>query len=151
MNALRHLLLRCLQLGLLLLGCAVGNLIGAGRAQAADTVGLHLVSVHSRPGFQAANPGIYLKRDDGLTGGVLRNSYGRTSAYAGWTFETSDQRFAVTVGAITGYPARSVSLLVAPSVRVALAPGWGARLALLPKPPIPGGAAALHLSLEHAF
>lgn len=151
MTALRHLLLRCLQLGLLLLACALGNLIAHGPAHAEDVVGLHLASAHSRPGFEAANPGLYLKRDDGLTAGLLRNSYGRASLYAGWTLETTDGRLAVTVGAITGYPARSVSLLVAPSMHVPLAAGWGARLAVLPKPPIPGGAAALHLSIERAF
>lgn len=151
MNALRHLLLRCLQLGLLLLACALGNLIAHGPARADDVVGLHLVSAHSRPGFEAANPGLYLKRDDGLTAGVLRNSYGRTSVYAGWTLETADGRLALTVGAITGYPARSVSLLVAPSVRMPLAEGWAARVTFLPKPPKVGSASALHLSVERAF
>lgn len=150
MNALRHLLLRCLQLGLLLLACALGNLIAHGPARADGVVGLHLASAHSRGGYEAATVGMYVQHD-GLTAGVLRNSYGRMSAYAGWTLQTADARWAVTVGAVTGYPARRVSLLVAPSVRLPLAEGWAARLAYLPKPPQVGSSAALHLSIERAF
>lgn len=120
-------------------------------AHAADAIGLHLASVHSRPGFESATVGVYVRRDDGLTLGVLRNSYGRISTYGAWTLQTDDQRFGLTIGAITGYPAAPVMLLVAPSVRWQLAPGYGARLVLLPKPPRHGSAAALHLAIERSF
>lgn len=151
MNALRHLLLRCLQLGLVLLACALANLIVHGPARADGVVGLHLVSGHSRPFFEAANPGLYVKRDDGLTAGLLRNSYGRASVYAGWTLETADGRLAVTVGAITGYPARDVSRWWRPACACRWPRAGGARLSVLPKPPQTGAAAALHLSIERAF
>lgn len=120
-------------------------------AHAADTIGLHLASAHSRPGFENATVGVYLRRDDGLTLGALRNSYGRLSAYGAWTLQTDDQRFGLTVGAITGYPAARVSVLIAPSVRWELSPGWAARLVLLPKPPQHASAAALHLAIERSF
>lgn len=120
-------------------------------AHASDTVGLHLASAHSKAGYETGTLGVYVRRSDGLTAGVLRNSYGRLSMHAGWTFETGDRRFAITVGAITGYPAATVAPLVVPSVRIPLASPWAARLSLLPKPPQHGSATALHLSVERDF
>lgn len=118
-------------------------------------LGLHLATAHSAPGFENANPGVYLRAESGFTAGAYRNSYGRASAYLGWTFESGDflgqRRFALTVGAVTGYPARAVSALLVPSVRFGLVDDVSLRLAFIPKPPEIGAAYGLHLSIENQF
>lgn len=124
-------------------------------ATAGLVLGVHLASLHSAGGLQSANPGLYLRTESGFTAGVLRNSYSRTSAYAGWTFETQDKRFALTVGGVTGYPAKPVLPLLVPSMRIGLSewqPGAALRLSYLPKPPADFGRShSLHFSLERGF
>lgn len=119
-------------------------------------LGIHLATAHSSGGMQGFNPGLYLRQDSGLTVGAYRNSYGRASAYAGWTFETADKRFALTVGAVSGYPAAPLMPVVVPSVRFALGQAsgegaWAVRVSLLPKPPKEGSAAGVHLSIERGL
>lgn len=119
----------------------------------AQTVGLHLVSAHQHGGLNGINPGVYVRFGNGATVGTFRNSYKRQSAYAAWTFETGHAAglsAAVTIGAITGYPAAKVMPMLAPSVAF----NFGAsavRLALVPKPPRHGTSAGLHLMVEHGF
>jgi len=93
---------------------------------AAITIGVHLATAHTRSGFEPINPGVYVVAD-GWTAGALRNSRGVASVYGGYTFETEDRRFALTVGAISGYG--GVRPLVVPSVQF---DGW--RLSLIAKP-----------------
>jgi hypothetical protein len=112
-----------------------------------DLVGAHLASAHVRGGYEAATVGLYARGDDGLTVGALRNSERRLSFYAGRTWQTSDGRWAITVGAISGYRAAVVSPLVVPSVQLPLGTATAVRLSLIPKPRA-GGSAAAHLSLE---
>ena len=116
-------------------------------------LGLHLATAHlgAAQGLQAATPGIYLRTEAGLTAGVYRNSNGRTSSYAGWTWETEGRGLALTLGAVTGYAAAPVMPLVVPSARLPLAAGLALRLAYVPKPPRAGSAAGLHLSVERAL
>lgn len=118
----------------------------------ACVLGLHLASAHSTGGYHSDTVGVYLRADgaamDGMTGGVLRNSVGRTSFYLGQTWQTRGGGLALTVGAITGYPAQAVSPLVVPSTRWALGQGVALRLAYIPKPPRDRAASALHLALE---
>lgn len=115
-------------------------------------LGLHLASWHSAPSLESVNPGLYVRHESGFTAGAFRNSYRRESAYAGWTFETADRRFALTAGAVTGYPARRVLPLLVPSVRLGLTERVAARLAYLPKPPTDFGSShSLHLSVERQF
>lgn len=64
-------------------------------------LGIHLLTAHTAPGYETATPGIYARHESGFTVGAYRNSIGRPSAYAGWTFEQG--RYALTVGAVTGY------------------------------------------------
>ena len=120
-------------------------------------LGLHLATAHfgapDSLDLQAATPGVYLRTEAGLTVGAYVNSYGRGSAYAGWTFSTTDGRWSITAGAVTGYHSAKVSPLVVPSVRLPLgnwAPSWAARIAYLPKPHS-DGAQGLHLSLERSL
>jgi hypothetical protein len=118
-------------------------------------LGLHLATAHSAPGFETATPGIYLRAESGFTAGAYRNSNGRGSAYLAWTWETGDflgqRRFALTVGAVTGYEAQPVMPLLVPSVRIGLGEQLSMRLAFIPKPPARGSAYGLSLSLEQEF
>lgn len=79
-------------------------------------IGLHLLSAHSDPAMHDANTGIYLRTAAGATVGYFENSISgttmngndgrrRMSTYLGWTFETSGQALALTLGAVNGYGA----------------------------------------------
>lgn len=134
-------------------------------------IGAHLVSLHSSPSYitkvdvhgntleqrdyETVTPGVYARLRNGATFGAFRNSYGRGSAYLGYTFETADGRFALTVGGVTGYHGAAVQPLVIPSMQFGLdalgAPGWKARIALAPKPPRQAAAAAVHFAVEVAL
>jgi len=119
---------------------------------AATTIGLHLGSVHSTPGWCNYNPGVYMRTDAGLTLGAYRNSECTSSAYAGWTWEARRGKLAaaVTAGAVTGYAARSVQFLLVPSIAVDVASRTALRLTYIPKIER-AGAHALHLSIERRF
>lgn len=97
----------------------------------ADTVGLHLVSVHSpQRHFNNTNPGLYYRSDDGWTAGGYHNSLRRFSAYAGYTWQY--EALGLTTGAVTGYQ-DTVQLLLVPSLRVFTHEGFSARLAYIPR------------------
>ena len=118
-------------------------------ASFALALGMHVATAHTRGGHQGFNPGVYLRQPSGFTAGLYRNSCSAASAHVGWTWQTADQRWALTAGAVTGYPAAPLLPVLVPSVRIGLpAPGWDARLTLIPKPPRHGAGAGLHLSLE---
>lgn len=112
------------------------------------TLGVNLGSWHDQPGFNNVNPGVYVVHRSGWAGGVLRNSHHKDSFWAGRVFNTADNKWALTVGGITGYPSGPVSPLATLSRRVELSAGYALRVHLLPKPPIKGGSAAVHFSLE---
>ena len=121
------------------------------RAYAA-TLGLHLATAHfGGEGLHSSTPGVYLTTNSGLTLGAYSNSYGATSTYAAWTWQTADKRFALTAGGVTGYPAARVMPLLVPSVRIPIVGGASARLSFLAKPPKKGSAGGLHLSVERSF
>lgn len=117
----------------------------------AQTIGLHTISAHQHGGFSNVDPGIYV-RSEGWTGGIYRNSYRKISTYAGYTWETEGTiSFAVTVGAVTGYPAAPIMPLLVPSMAVHFG-GDAVRLGFVPRPPTgAGSSAALHLMVEHTF
>lgn len=119
---------------------------------AAIALGLHLATAHfSGHGLDPIDPGVYVRTECGATAGAFRNSYGRLSTYAGWTWQTEGGLFALTAGAVTGYPAAKVMPLLVPSLRLEVVDGLDARLSFLPKPMKCGTSAGLHLSLEHRF
>jgi hypothetical protein len=97
--------------------------------EAPETVGLHLGTWHSDPGFCSNTPGVYARWQSGLTVGAYKNSACRSySGYAGWTWETEGRvRAAITVGAVTGYKLASVLPLVAPSLIVDVTPSIALR------------------------
>lgn len=109
----------------------------------AQTVGINLVTAHTHGGFRSWTPGAYVRTNSGVTAGVLRNSFGRTSLHLSQTWAVSALGLPVDLqaGGITGYRAAPVIPLLTASVRL----GQHHRLIL-----IPGGtgAAALHLAVE---
>jgi hypothetical protein len=122
-----------------------------------QTVGLHIATAHfGGDGLQPHTPGLYARADsgpfEGLTLGGYRNSYGLQSRYLAYTLQTASRVFALTVGAVTGYPARPVLPMLVPSARVPLGDtGAALRLAFIPKPPRVGTAAGLHVAIERGF
>lgn len=119
----------------------------------AATFGTHVATAHfgSVPHrkLESWTPGVYVRTNAGLTLGAYSNSHGRPSTYAAWTWETASRRFAVTAGAVTGYPAAPVMPLLVGSARVPITHRASLRIALLPKPR--NGAGGLHLAIEHDF
>lgn len=151
----------------------------AASAAGAQTVGLHLVSHHfpSESYLHDVNPGVYVRFDNGATLGAYRNSFGRASAYAGWTLEHGP--FALTLGAVSGYQVKrtvgpttcaqvgtgvscaptwtdegnsrgAIGPLLAPSVALPAVLGITPRVTVLPKFTAKGHTVA-HLSIERAF
>lgn len=115
-------------------------------ASAQDKYGLHLGSVHfPKDEFNNFNPGAYARWNNGLTVGGFYNSERRVSLYAGYTYEIG--RFAVTMGAVTGYRRSKVLPMVIPTLRVGSIHGVDMRLAFIPKLE-KGMSNALHLMLE---
>lgn len=102
-------------------------------------LGLHLATAHfgAPPNLelQSITPGVYLRSAAGLTIGAYSNSEGRRSAYAAWTFSTSDEVWSITTGAVTGYERAKLLPLVVPSFKTAVPtiPNWAMRIAYLPK------------------
>lgn len=137
------------------IGAALGAALAFCCAPAeAQTIGLHLASWHSEPGYNNANPGLYLRTAGGWTAGGYRNSVRRNSTYAGWTGGVelaTGLRAELTLGAITGYPAAAVLPLVAPSLRIGGDTGPALRLTVLPKVHAKQGAHVAHLSTEWSF
>lgn len=114
-------------------------------ASNAQTFGLHIASAHAHGGYNAFNPGVYARLDNGVTFGTYRNSHSKQSAYLGYTWQTGGAlSYALTAGAVTGYE-RSVSPLLAPSIAYR-----GIRLGIIPRP-MKGGSAALHLMVERHY
>jgi hypothetical protein len=120
-------------------------------------VGLHLLSLHSPScwendwgrcvEYNKPTSGIYARAPNGFSFGAITNSYRRASGYAGWTWQTDDERFALTVAGLSGYPRRGVQLMVMPSVKMDLPGRWALRLGASPRAE-KGGAALVHLSVE---
>lgn len=133
-----------LTLALILASCSMSPV-------AAQTVGLHLASVHSKSGYNNVNPGVYVNLD-GWTVGTYYNSERRQSYYAGYTLDRDfgPVRASLTLGGITGYDGGPLPLVV-PSlaVRDALLGGYW-RVSYAAKV-YKHGAHALHLSHEWTF
>jgi hypothetical protein len=97
----------------------------------ADTVGLHLASVHTPARhFNNTNPGLYYRSDDGWTAGGYRNSLRHTSVYAGYTWQYG--ALGLTTGGVTGYQ-DAVQPMLVPSLRLFTHEGISARLAYIPR------------------
>lgn len=113
-------------------------------------VGAHLATWHAKPGFEAATYGIYARWENGVTLGALRNSEGRASVYLAKTWSTSDGRFSLTAGGITGYTSRPLNPMLVPSYAHKMGSGTAIRVSFLPRS-YKGGSSAIHLSLEKSL
>jgi hypothetical protein len=145
------------------LACACAMLLAAVAAPppaAADTLGLHIGSRHSTPGYNNSNPGLVYRTTAGWTAGGYCNSESRSerfpdaprcqvSLYAGrtWQWELAPGiATAVTAGGITGYSRAQVMPLAVPSVL------FGGHVRLLYAPKLaPKGSHVLSLVLETAL
>lgn len=78
-------------------------------------LGLTLATAHVDRHYHDLTPGVYVRAANGATAGVVRDSYGRPAEYLGWSM---GDRYAVTLGAIHGYPGPWARPLVVPSVRI---------------------------------
>lgn len=113
--------------------------------------GIHIGS-HHFPAYQYNNfnPGLYVRMKSGLTAGAYYNSERRPSAYLGYTHEWG--RFAVTVGAVSGYTLGRgnprIYPMIVPSVKLGTVENVTFRLAVMPQVSKNMGATALHLMAE---
>jgi hypothetical protein len=118
-------------------------------------IGTNIYSLHDRDQrccvalpYRNVTPGFYVsRRGGGWGGGILRNSEGRTSAHIDYTMQTANRRFALTIGAITGYSQHSLLPYMMPSIRVG-SDGFALRVGLIPKVSSIQSANALHFSVE---
>lgn len=144
-----------------------------------SVVGVHVFSYHIQKGgspdgrgqWNNHNPGIYARWDNGLTVGTYENSIYRRTTYLGWTLHDDADRFAVTIGVMTGYDklsndpdaryayrcdgphgCREVRVkdtfvpMIVPSVRLGITESLSARVAAVVQP---GGPPLLHFMLEY--
>lgn len=140
----------------------------------AQTIGVHTLTHHidSHTGLNERNIGLYLRSDNWTVGGY-RNSYRRTTLYAGYVLDYGP--FSVTLGAATGYQRKwrdctaeevqatgfvdecrkpdtkvktALMPVIAPSVALPIGDGWKARLTVVPEEYKP---ALVHLSFERQF
>lgn len=124
---------------------------GAPLARAEDTVGLHVGSYHSRPGFCSLNPGVYYRWENGVQVGGYRNSQCRPSLYAGWFVETEGTvRAGIGLGAVSGYRGKGILPVLMPSVAVSITEQQSLRFIYFPKTH-PKAAAVFHMTIEHKF
>lgn len=126
------------RLAFFLAGLIVGGLACVADCKA-QTIGINTVTAHTSGGYRWDTPGLYVRRDDGLTLGVLRNSLGRASIHVSQTWERGP--WAVQAGTITGYPMAPVVPLLTGSVLI----GNHHRLVLIPGP---RNRMALHYAVE---
>lgn len=122
-----------------------------------STIGLHIGSRHSAPGFNDRNPGLYARwadaQGDGFAAGTYLNSERAQSLWAGYAWNWHMQALPIsaglTVGAVSGYRAAKLLPLALPSAALHLGK-TAARLTYVPRVE-KRGAAALHFSLERSF
>lgn len=135
-------------------------LCGGARAQ---TVGLHTVSIHAPQNIQHnRNWGGYYRTAERLEFGAFRNSYGRTSLYAGQGVTLAEGTFGrlgLDLGLVSGYQTRCTAEACTGFSRGAITPMLAAEytaplqvLGVTPRvqfvPPIGKHAAVFHLTAE---
>lgn len=127
-----------------LIACTIVAMALMGKSNA-QTLGLHVGTVHEKAGFNDSNPGAYIVFNNGLTAGTYFNSISRQSNYIGYTVKDSTDTFAVTLTAITGYRPDPQYAAI-PSVRIPLTQSLSGRITVLYAPDC---GVAVHYSLEY--
>lgn len=139
----------------------IGAVVLSTVAQAGDglTVGAHLRSWHSQPGYNNDNPGLYVRTAGGWTAGAYCNSLSRSerkptapdcraTTYVGrtWSMPLADGvEASLLVGAATGYQRGRITPVLAPSLRIG--GDLAARITVIP-PPNAKHAGVVHLTAE---
>jgi hypothetical protein len=102
-----------------LVGVIVGGVAAVADCEA-QTIGVNTVTAHATGGYRWYTPGAYVRTDDGITVGILRNSEGDISAHMSqsWSVQPLGIPLDMTVGAITGYRRAPVLPLVTASVLI---------------------------------
>jgi len=113
-------------------------------------IGLHLASMHSRPGFENINPGIYAINRCGWMAGAYRNSFDQPSLYVARLIDPPRAVWFVSAGLITGYD-RPLTPVIAVGAKARLTPNLTLRLTFVPEVGNLNNAAVAHLSLERRF
>jgi hypothetical protein len=122
----------------------------------ADTVGLHLMSVHSNYHLPRndVNLGVYVVKkigDETYAVGVYKNTENRCSGYVVRVFNVATY-LTLSAGAVTGYQYMRLAPLLTMSTQVPLSKESRLRLHLAPKAPFaPNSATAIHASVEFDF
>jgi len=96
-------------------------LLGMASSCSALTLGVQVAATHLGPMNYGATrhvftPGAYVVLDNGLTLGAYRNTLGRLSAQAGYTYDWAD-RWSISGGLVTGYPGTKTGYASEPSSR----------------------------------
>lgn len=127
-------------------------------ALGAIAIGAHIGSVHipERDYQHNFNPGIYVRHESGIAGGIYRNTLGRTTVYGGYNVKLGPVD--VLAGAASGYQLKcqqecygvsnaKISPFIAPSYRLPIEIiGVSPRVWLIPG--YGRTSTVLHLSLE---
>lgn len=71
-------------------------------------IGLHLLSVHDKPGYNDQNFGVYAQSECGFVVGGYYNSYSRPSVQLGWRAQDDRVPLFLEVGGVTGYPGHAI-------------------------------------------
>lgn len=151
----RHILPTWAKVALIV--CCIGAAGAVAGPAKAATVGVHVGSWHSNPGYNNVNPGVMARADSGLTAGAYCNSESRSerfptaprcqlAAYAGYHRDwdlAPGLKVGLTGGVLTGYSRAQVLPFVVPSLLI----GDHVRLIYAPKVE-PKGVQTVSLVLE---
>ena len=115
------------------------------------TLGLHLLSIHSAPGFNDHNQGLYIEFENHFTLGHYYNSVYKETTYAGYTYSLT-KHIDLTLALFTGYQVYRYAPLVVPTYKFPNLFGtYTMRFAFIPKIPNVINANVLHAMLESSF
>jgi hypothetical protein len=117
-------------------------------------LGVHLASVHV-PSYneqQNFNPGLYARLENGVTIGSYRNTYNKTTVYAGYT-TPEYYKISLTATLASGYQQEIhkgyLTPVLAPSIRLPEVGTISPRITYIPG--LAGKSNVFHLSLERKF
>lgn len=79
-------------------------------AASAWTMGFSAFTLPTESNLRLETPGLYVRHSTGWTAGALHNGAGHWDVWAGRSFETADQRFALTLGAAVVRDERMVAV-----------------------------------------
>ncbi len=115
------------------------------------TFGLHLYSLHTAPGFNDHNQGLYLELRNHITLGHYYNSNYKETTYAGYTYSITNH-IDLTLALFTGYQIYRYAPLIVPTYKFPnVVESFNLRLAFIPKISNVINANVLHAMIERNF